>query len=116
MQRLTVKHVTTYRYSQPVGFGPHRLMFRPRDSHDLRLVSSALKISPTAQVRWLHDVFGNSIAIAEFEGRADTLSFESDIAVEVYGLEGPDFPIEGYARTYPFGYPSEEIPDLGRTA
>ena len=116
MQRLTVKHVTTYRYTQPVGFGPHRLMFRPRDSHDLRLVSSALKISPAAQVRWLHDVFGNSIAIAEFGEQADTLRFESDIAVEVYGVEGPVFSLEGYARTYPFGYSNEEIPDLGRTA
>ena len=115
MQRLTVQHVTTYRYAQPVRFGAHRLMFRPRDSHDLRLVSSALRISPTATVRWLHDVFGNSIAIAEFEETADTLSFESNIVVEVYGLEGPDFPLEEYARTYPFGYPSEEIPDLGRT-
>ena len=116
MQRLTVKHVTTYRYGQPVGFGPHRLMFRPRDSHDLRLVSSALTISPAANVRWLHDVFGNSIAIAEFAGQADTLSFESDITVEVYGVEAPIFPIEDYARTYPFGYSNEEIPDLGRTA
>ena len=115
MQRLTVKHLTTYRYDRPVRFGPHRLMFRPRDSHDLRLVTSALSISPAAKVRWLHDVFGNSIAIAEFDGPSDALSFESDIAVEVYGLEGPDFPLEGYARTYPFGYPSEEIPDLGRT-
>ena len=115
MQRLTVKHATTYRYHQPVGFGPHRLMFRPRDSHDLRLVSAGLTIAPTAQVRWLHDVFGNSIAIAEFADRADTLTFESDIEVEVYGVEGPVFPIEGYARTYPFGYSNEEIPDLGRT-
>ncbi|NNG02645.1 MAG: transglutaminase family protein [Inquilinus sp.] len=115
MQRLTVKHVTTYRYRQPVGFGPHRLMFRPRDSHDLRLVSAALVINPKAQVRWLHDVFGNSIAIAEFAGQAETLSFESDIEVEVYGAESPVFPLEYYARTYPFGYSNEEIPDLGRT-
>ena len=35
---LTVRHATTYRYARPVTFGPHRLMLRPRDRHDLRLV------------------------------------------------------------------------------
>ncbi len=72
--RLTVKHSTLYRYRQPVRFGEHRLMFRPRDSHDMRLVSTALKISPPATVRWLHDVFGNSIAIATFAEAAAELS------------------------------------------
>ena len=32
-----------------------------------------------------------------------------------FGLSNPDFPIEEYARTYPFSYSSDEIPDLGRT-
>ncbi len=115
MQRLSVRHVTRYRYRQPVGFGPHRLMFRPRDSHDLRLVSTSLVIRPEASIRWLHDVFSNSIAIAEFAERADELSFESNITVEQFGLEGLDFPVEDYARSYPFSYPTEEVPDLGRT-
>jgi hypothetical protein len=38
-RRLKVQHTTSYRYSHPVGFGPHRMMFRPRDSHDMRLVA-----------------------------------------------------------------------------
>ena len=29
MRLLTVRHVTTYRYSKPVGLGEHRMMFRP---------------------------------------------------------------------------------------
>ena len=36
---LTVRHITTYRYQQPVAFGEHRLMFRPRDSYDQRLLA-----------------------------------------------------------------------------
>ena len=47
-------------------------------------------------------LFGNSIAIAEFADQAETLSFESDIEVEVYGAESPIYPLEYYARTYPF--------------
>ena len=36
--RYDIKHTTTYRYRQPVRFGEHRVMFRPRDSHDLRVL------------------------------------------------------------------------------
>ncbi len=115
MTRLHVSHVTTYRYRQPVGFGEHRLMFRPRDSHDLRLLGSRLTIKPAAQVRWMHDVFSNSIAIASFNERAEELRFESEIEIEHYGLSDPNFPVEASARDYPFSYSSDEIPDLGRT-
>jgi hypothetical protein len=51
VQRLTVDHKTTYRYLNPVSFGDHRMMFRPRDSHDLRLLDATLSISPKAQIR-----------------------------------------------------------------
>lgn len=112
MQRLTITHVTEYRYAQPVTFGEHRLMFRPRDSHDLRLVSAGLRIAPTAQLRWLHDVFGNSVAIASFSEPSDVLRFESEIVLDHFGLSDPDFPIEEYARTTPFVYDAMEQPDL----
>jgi len=115
MNLLTVTHTTVYRYRQPVRFGEHRLMFRPRDSHDLRLADSALTITPGADVRWMHDVFSNSIAIASFEEPAAELRFRSRIVIEHYGLENPEFVIEPYAQAYPFSYPAEEIPDLGRS-
>jgi Bacterial transglutaminase-like N-terminal region len=57
---LEVRHPTIYRYREPVGFGDHRLMLRPRDSHDLRLIQTDLNISPPASVCWHHDVFGDS--------------------------------------------------------
>jgi len=115
MSVLKVDHVTVYRYHRPVRFGTHQMMFRPRDSHDLRLLDASLLITPPARVRWMHDVFSNSIAIAEFSDEADELRFESHITVELFGLDEPDFPIRGFARTYPFSYPADQIPDLGRT-
>ena len=36
---------TTY---QPVSLGPHRLMLRPRESRDLRLISSDVAVTPAA--------------------------------------------------------------------
>lgn len=115
MTRLAVSHTTVYRYRRPVQFGEHRLMFRPRDSHDLRLIDTSLHISPSAQVHWLHDVFSNSVAVASFQEASEELRFESNIEIEHYGLSDPDFPLEPYAQTYPFSYHSDEIPDLGRT-
>ncbi len=115
MQRLTVDHKTTYRYLNPVSFGDHRMMFRPRDSHDLRLLDAKLSVSPQADIRWFHDVFGNSVAVASFTQMADTLHLESQIVLERYPLEALEFPIEEYARTIPFSYPASEVPDLGRT-
>ena len=115
MRRLRVRHETVYRYRRPVNFGEHRLMFRPRDSHDIRLVDAWLTISPPADVRWVHDVFSNSTAIANFSEPAAELRFVSEILIDHYGVTELDFPLEPYAKTYPFTYPAEEAPDLVRT-
>lgn len=115
MRRLSVKHVTFYRYSRPATFGDHRLMLRPRDSHDLKLLAATLTITPTpTSVRWLHDVFGNSVAVASFTQPAAELSFESMLELDHYENTEPDCPVEAYAETYPFSYSAEEIPDLNR--
>jgi transglutaminase-like putative cysteine protease len=115
MTVLTVRHKTTYRYRRPVRFGEHRLMFRPRDSHDLRLIDTRLSISPAAEVRWVHDVFSNSIAIATFKDAAQELVFDSRFTIQNYPLENAVFPVDDFARSYPFSYSRDEIPDLGRT-
>jgi transglutaminase-like putative cysteine protease len=112
MKSLVVHHLTVYRYTQPVRFGEHRLMFRPRDSHDMRLLATKLTISPPAQVRWLHDVFGNSVAIASFSDMAEELRFESEIRLEHFGVREKDFPLDASAETYPFQYAAQELPDL----
>ena len=46
MSFLTVRHSTVYRYREPVRLGEHRMMFRPRASHDLRLIQAHLAITP----------------------------------------------------------------------
>ncbi|HZP12171.1 MAG TPA: transglutaminase family protein [Nevskiaceae bacterium] len=116
MTILQVEHRTTYRYAKPVSFGEHRMMFRPRDSHDLRLIDTALSITPAATVRWLHDVFGNSIGIASFAAPAAELVFESRFRAEHFPAKPEELVIEDYARSLPFNYSAEEVADLGRTA
>ena len=116
MTILSVEHRTTYRYARPVQFGEHRMMFRPRDSHDLRMLETTLKITPVPAIRWLHDVFGNSIGIASFAEPAAELVFDSRFRVEHFPAAPGEVMIEDYARELPFNYSTEEIADLGRTA
>ncbi len=116
MRRLRVSHITTYDYANPVRFGDHRMMFRPRDSHDLRILSTGLSISPQpVAIRWMHDVLGNSVAVASFDTEATELRFESEIVLQHFDAAEPDCPIEPHARTYPFSYAVAEVPDLART-
>jgi transglutaminase-like putative cysteine protease len=113
MRRLTVHHTTIYNYAKPVIFGEHRMMLRPRDSYDLRLLSATLTIYPTPEsVRWLHDVFSNCVAVTSFNQQASILRFESRLDLEHFESEEPDCPIESHAETYPFAYSAEEVPDL----
>jgi transglutaminase-like putative cysteine protease len=116
MPVLTVRHVTTYRYKQPVAFGEHRMMLRPRDSYDQKLLDTKLAITPEpANIRWVHDVFGNCVAIARFAGRAQELRFESVIRLDQSPTNVLDFQIEEYAERYPFTYGADEMPDLLRS-
>jgi transglutaminase-like putative cysteine protease len=113
MSILKVSHTTVYRYSEPVGLGEHRMMFRPRASHDLRLISTGLNITPQpASLRWLHDPFDNSVAIATFEGTTSELRFDSTVTLEHFETSMPDYPVEEYARIYPFRYSDEDFPIL----
>jgi transglutaminase-like putative cysteine protease len=115
MSLLTVRHSTIYRYREPVGLGEHRMMFRPRESHDLRLIRARLVITPEpAHLRWLHDPFDNSVAVATFEGRTSELRFESAVTLEHFEHSPPEYPLEEYARRYPFRYSDEDVPNLVR--
>ena len=61
------------------------MMFRPRESHDLKLLRTSLTITPNpVRLRWLHDVFDNSIAIAEFDGSTSELRFESIVTLRAF--------------------------------
>jgi transglutaminase-like putative cysteine protease len=113
MITLQVQHKTTYRYRRPVEVGVHRLMLRPRDGHDLRLISSELACEPRALLSWSHDVFGNSLAHASFSEPTKVLTVTSRIVVEQYSPNWPVFSIATFALHFPFSYSPDERIDLG---
>ncbi|MFY9956763.1 transglutaminase family protein [Bradyrhizobium sp.] len=113
MPLLTIHHKTEYRYARPVAFGEHRIMLRPRDGHDLRVLESRLDIEPAPmRLRWIHDVFGNSVAIADFDERAQTLAVTSSATVDHNPAEEFALTPDDKAYFYPFLYDDEEFPDL----
>jgi transglutaminase-like putative cysteine protease len=113
MPRLRIHHKTEYRYAHPVAFGEHRVMLRPRDGHDLRVRESKLTIVPEPmRLRWIHDVFGNSVAIATFDERARKLTFISEVTVEHEPEEEFALTPDDPAYFYPFLYDNDEYPDL----
>jgi len=116
MTSLTVRHKTTYRYRQAVNLGPHRMMLRPRESRDLSLLSSVVNVSPSAKVTWAQDVFGNAVAMANFNGMTDQLVIDSVMKLELRASAWPIFDIAASAIRYPFRYTDDEWKDLGALA
>jgi transglutaminase-like putative cysteine protease len=108
MPILTVRHVTTYRYRQPVAFGEHRMMLRPRDDRDQVVLESELEIAPVpSRVTWTRDAFGNHVATACFSDRAAVLHVESRVSIDHAPAPFRADDIADHARTWPFDDASE---------
>lgn len=116
MPVLNITHRTEYRYANPVSLGSHRMMLRPRETRELRLLSFDLFIQPEASVTWAHDVAGNSVATASFSGLTGTLTLESRMTVDLDAQAWPVFDIAVSAQQYPFRYSNEDWIDLGALA
>lgn len=116
MITLKIHHKTTYRFRQPVSLLPHRLMLRPRESRDVRLISSTLTLTPTATVTWAQDVSGNAVATATFADMAESLLIDSVTEIQLNAAAWPVFDIAGSAIFYPFQYSDDEWSDLGALA
>ncbi|MFG1395394.1 transglutaminase family protein [Roseixanthobacter pseudopolyaromaticivorans] len=113
MVQLRIHHRTTYFYRRRIVLGPHRLMLRPRESLDLRLISMKVATFPASVLSWTQDVFGNAVATASFGESSETLTVESSAELEHYASAWPVFEIAGSAMNYPFRHSNDEWTDLG---
>lgn len=113
MTILNVHHTTAYRFNRAVSLWSHRLMLRPRENRDLRLISHEVTISPAADVTWSQDVFGNHLATANFHAMADELTISSATVLQLDAAAWPVFAITYSAMSYPFKYSDDEWTDLG---
>lgn len=110
--RYDILHTTTYRYREPVRFGLHRVMFRPRDSHDLRVLATDLRVSPEADVRLIHDPHSNSVALVQPRGEARELGIACAFTIEHVPGPEDELPLDPAAEYLPFAYSVQERMDL----
>jgi transglutaminase-like putative cysteine protease len=107
-----IVHTTVYRYRNPVTFGEHRVMFRPRDSHDLRVLATDLEVSPEALVRMVQDPHSNSIALVQPLVAATELKIVCSFAIEHAQTNNLELPLSPGAAVFPFAYSLDERFDL----
>lgn len=110
--RYDIVHTTTYRYRTPVRFGEHRVMFRPRDSHDLRVLATDLEVSPMAHIHLIQDPHSNSIAIVQPQVEATELHIVCSFTIEHAHTHNLELPLAPAAEFFPFAYSVDERFDL----
>ena len=112
MPVVSIRHLTRYRYRTRVGFGEHRMMLRPLEAFDQRLISYALEISPEpSALHHLHDLTDACVAVARFDAGADALVVESRALIEHAPVSAP---LASENRLAPggFAYTADEAPAL----
>jgi transglutaminase-like putative cysteine protease len=112
MIRYDITHTTVYRYRTAVSFGEHRVMFRPRDSHDLRVLATDLNVSPMAHVRLIQDPHSNSVALVQPLVSATELRIVCTFTIEHAHTSNLELPLSPGAELFPFAYSLEERFDL----
>lgn len=108
MLRYQILHRTYYNFGTSVRLGPHTLLLRPRENHELRIESAVLEMTPPASLRWHRDVEDNSVAVATFDLSARQLLIESKVVVQQHNQAPLDFLVADHATQYPFTYQPEE--------
>jgi transglutaminase-like putative cysteine protease len=108
MPIIRIRHITTYKYKRAVAFGAHRMMLRPRDDLDQKVLESEIRITPEpTDLTWTNDRFGNHVAMAHFEGRSTELRFESTSRLDQAAVELRHTDITETIRTFPLAYPPQ---------
>jgi transglutaminase-like putative cysteine protease len=110
--RYDITHTTVYRYKTPVTFGLHRVMFRPRDSHDLRVLATDLQVSPSAYVRMIQDPHSNSVALVQPMGESTELRIVCAFTIEHVPAPPDTLALDPAAEFLPFAYPIQDRLDL----
>jgi transglutaminase-like putative cysteine protease len=111
---LEVRHTTSYRYARPVRFGQHRVMFRPRSGHDIRVLDAGVEVNVPAHVDWIQDTQSNWVTLVTPKAAADELRIDCRVRLSHRGVRGiNELPLAPHAQRWPFDYAPDERRDLG---
>ncbi len=107
-KRIRITHLTEYQYKEPVEFGPHRALLRPREGHDLHIEDLRVEVEPAASVKWFRDIYDNCITLLTFEEPGKVLRVKSEVDVDLFTDDDLEFPIAAQACDFPFQYDADE--------
>ncbi len=110
--KLRIQHRTLYKYADPVSFGRHQLMLRPRESQRLHLEKCSIEITPASRLRWIRDPWENNVGFVDFTEPARELIVDCDFIVETSDENPFNFVLESEAAEYPFSYDYDLFQEL----
>jgi transglutaminase-like putative cysteine protease len=110
--KLRIHHRTSYKYADPVPFGRHRFMLRPREGQKLQIEKCRIEISPAHRLRWIRDIWENNVGLVEFREPARELVIDCEFIVNTSDANPFDFLIESEAAEYPFNYDYDLFQEL----
>jgi YD repeat-containing protein len=108
MARLSILHETRYSYARPVGFGAHKLLIRPRDSHAIRISQASLETSLPGETRWTYDAVGNCVCWFAPKGEADGLTITSRLVIDRFPAPLTSLRIDDPHTVSPIVYARED--------
>ncbi|HZG39593.1 MAG TPA: transglutaminase family protein [Nodosilinea sp.] len=119
--RYRIRHLTYYRYEQPVTLRHHVLRLRPRSDGAQQLLNFDLKVTPNpSQQAAIADLDGNTTLSLWFEPTpTEQFTLTTTAEVETYRSNPFDYLAEPWATRLPVDYPttvrSTLLPYLGPT-
>lgn len=114
-KRFQVVHTTRYRYARPVTFSEHRVIFRPRAGHDIRVLDESLTVNLPHSVRWIQDALSNSVAFVTLTGAGTLLEFVCRFTIDHLGVRNASLPLEPRGMRLPLQHTPDEWEDLQAT-
>jgi transglutaminase-like putative cysteine protease len=110
--KIHIHHRTSYQYAANVSLGPHRLMMRPRERHDISVESCTFDISIAHRLRWIRDQHENNIGIVDFTELTAKLVIGGEFVLDIREENPFNFVVAPEAAEYPFSYEQDLFVEL----